>query len=41
MITGAEGRRLSSNNKEVLYFYKKPRGRKWVEISREDAENLG
>lgn len=40
-IIGVEGRRLSSNNNYVKYFYLPPRCRKWREISRREAEDLG
>ena len=40
-ITGAQGRRLSSNNKEVVYLYKRSRARKFVEITYDQACELG
>lgn len=40
-ITGAGGRRITSNNKEVKYFYKKPRARKFREITEYEAMQLG
>ncbi|KXB52946.1 hypothetical protein HMPREF3190_00751 [Umbribacter vaginalis] len=40
-IIGAQGRRLSSNNKEVTYLYKRPRARKFVEITYKEARELG
>lgn len=41
IIIGADGRRLNSNNKKVIFYYKKPRARKWREVSRIDLEKLG
>ncbi|CRH73008.1 Uncharacterised protein [Chlamydia trachomatis] len=41
LIIGAQGRRLSSNNKEVTYLYKRPRARKFVEITYRQARELG
>ena len=40
-ITGACGRRLTSNNKKVKYLYKKPYARSFKEISRDEAYDLG
>ena len=41
LITGACGRRLSSNNDLVLLEYKAPKSRTWKEISKKEAESLG
>ena len=41
VITGAGGRRLTSNNKSIKYFYKKQKAKKFVEITKEEAEALG
>ena len=41
VITGAGGRRITSNNKEVKYFYKKPRARNFKEITEYEAMQLG
>lgn len=40
-ITGANGRRLSSNNISVVYMYKPYRARTWREILRSEAEEAG
>lgn len=41
VIIGAGGRRLSSNNDSVEFFYKKPRARNFTKISKREAEELG
>lgn len=41
IITGAGGRRLSSNNEQVKFLYKKPRARIFQEITKSEAESLG
>ena len=41
VITGAEGRRLSSKNKEVIFLYKKPHGKKFKQITRKEVVDLG
>ena len=41
VITGASGRRLTSKNKEVKFLYKKPRARKFREITKYEAMQLG
>ncbi len=41
VITGAKGRRITSNNKKVFYLYKAYRKKKFKKISKSEAENLG
>ena len=41
VITGAGRRRLTSKNKEVKFLYKKPRARKFREITKYEAMQLG
>ncbi|MBB4071638.1 hypothetical protein [Canibacter oris] len=40
-ITGADGRRLRSNNESVTFHYKAPRARKFRKITLAEAEQLG
>ena len=40
-IIGSQGRRLSSNNKQLRLEYLPPRGRKWREITRKEAVDIG
>ena len=40
-IIGAGGRRLTSKNEKITFFYKKPRARAFIEVTKEEAEALG
>jgi hypothetical protein len=40
-ITGAGGRRLSSNNTSVVYKYKPPRARKWRQVTLAEIKSMG
>lgn len=41
LITGADGRRLDSDNKKITFLYKWPYAKKWHEISLEEVKELG